>query len=93
MSEGISSAGDLDQILKLGTLEYLDILTLTLAPSYIPPGLVTKPPVPVLRRLFKAYRKAFFNYSEQFILYYLYKMDQVRLSYTIEELFEVMMDD
>ena len=52
--------------MKLGTLEHLDILCCTYSPKVSDNGLfhLATPTTKVLRRLFLAYRHAFYNYSE-----------------------------
>jgi hypothetical protein len=59
---------------KLGSLEHLDILCLSHDSSISDFDLVT-PSTTVVRRLFSSYKHAFYNYTEHFILYYLYKKD------------------
>jgi hypothetical protein len=51
---------------------------------------LSPPPVPVIRRLFEAYKHAFYNYSEHIILYYLYKRDQIRATISMKDLLDVL---
>ena len=41
--------------------------------------------------MFHALKSAFYNYSEQFILHYLYKREQIQSTYSIEDLIQVIM--
>ena len=88
-----------NSIVKLGTLDHIEILCLThtdpchefMAISRSSIRLST-PPIDLVRRLFIAYRHAFFNYSEQFILYYLYRREQISSTYSITDLMEIVME-
>ncbi|TNV73283.1 hypothetical protein FGO68_gene1014 [Halteria grandinella] len=84
----------LNSVAKIGTLEHLDILCMTHTQHTETPQVQLQTPSPsVVRRLFKALRHAFFNYSEHFILLYLYKREQVRFGYTsVKELMEVVFE-
>lgn len=46
----------------------------------------------VVRRLFEGFSHAFFNYTEHFILYYLYKREQIRQNFTMKDLMEVALN-
>jgi len=76
--------------LKLGTLEHLDILCLTHINHNNESHKDVKPSIAVVRRLFEAYKHAFYNYTEHFIMYYLYRRDQIRTTFTMKELIEVV---
>lgn len=76
-----------NSVTKLGTLEHLDIFCLTHCTQSLIEFAV--PPIELARRLFHAYKHAFYNYSEHFILYYLYRRDQIRDAYSIKDLVEV----
>ena len=41
--------------------------------------------------MFHALKNAFYNYSEQFILHYLYRREQIQSTYTIEHLIQVIL--
>jgi hypothetical protein len=43
------------------------------------------------RQMFHALKNAFYNYSEQFILHYLYRREQIQSTYSIEDLIQVIM--
>jgi hypothetical protein len=79
-----------NSVVKLGSLEQLDILCLTYTPEKLSQIELAPPSVATVRRLFDAYRHAFYNYTEHFIMYYLYKREQVRATYTVKELLEVV---
>ena len=79
-----------NSLTKLGTLEHLDILCLTHDVQFPDFDLVT-PTIPVMRRLFDSYKHAFFNYTEHFILYYLYRRDQVREAYSMQDLLQIIL--
>lgn len=84
----------LNSVAKLGTLEHLDILCMTHTQhTELPQIALVTPPQSVVSSLFKALRHAFFNYSEHFILYYLYKRDQIRFGYSsVQQFMEVVFD-
>jgi hypothetical protein len=76
----------------LGTLEQLDILCLTHDSSRSDFDLVT-PSSAVVQRLYSSYKHAFYNYTEHFILYYLYKKDQIQEAFSMKDLITVVIPE
>lgn len=74
---------------KLGSLEHLDILCLTHDSSIMDFDLVT-PSTAVVQRLYSSYKHAFYNYTEHFILYYLYKKVQIQEAFSMNDLISVV---
>ena len=65
----LNSNSFLDSLIKVGTLEQLDIFALTRSKPYE----LQTPTLILVRNLFEEYKHAFYNHSEYFILYYVFQ--------------------
>eukprot|EP00347_Sterkiella_histriomuscorum_P004385 403360662 len=74
-----------NNLTKLGSLEYLDILCLNRNQNIH----FKLPSKRLLSSLFNQYKHSFYNYSEHFILYYIFKRNQVRGNYSMRDLVEI----
>lgn len=77
------------QILLLGELDGIKIVSATCSENYVKNKNSIKPEISYLRTLFNELRNAFNPYSNYFIMYYVYMMDGVKQNYNVDELCQV----